>query len=435
MSEPRLPYLELDTWKAKAADGEAPTNVQLRKAITFEKAEELPDEPDTVRIVITTDDKDRQNDVIESAGWSLQEFLANPIVTFAHSYSEPPVGRSPRIEQQPHKLIGFPEFTPKDLYPFGHMIGQMVRQGFLNAASVGFSPIQWRFDEELHGVRFYEQSLLEFAIVPIPANAGALVEARSLGIDLTPLKAWAEQALDLCAGAGLWVPRADLEVAYCTLNEGKLISIPTTEVILRSGRVLSAKNETAVRDAVASMEGGITRLKDVLNALPAPPDEDQEDEEDALVGEAFHWEAIKQEGWTVQTLIFPKAKWSKADAQQWCRDHDYKDGVDETGDSYRMRQRDPGAFARLRTICLTPTDTNPGDEACRIKAVGGPLKSLAPEDLPVKDLPAVQDLDGEYVELADEPEEGLMDLTREELAALIREQMRASIMAVTGRLD
>jgi hypothetical protein len=359
------------------------------------------------------------------------------VVLFAHDYASLPIGVSDAVFAEGDRLISLDSFAPPEVSAFADMVYQLMThpKRFLRASSVGFRPLEYTLDQERMGINFLRSELVEHSVVPVPDNPRALVEARSLGIDLTPLKAWAEQALDLCAGAGLWVPRADLEVAYCTLNEGKLISIPTTEVILRSGRVLSAKNETAVRDAVASMEGGITRLKDVLNALPAPPDEDQEDEEDALVGEAFHWEAIKQEGWTVQTLIFPKAKWSKADAQQWCRDHDYKDGVDETGDSYRMRQRDPGAFARLRTICLTPTDTNPGDEACRIKAVGGPLKSLAPEDLPVKDLPAVQDLDGEYVELADEPEEGLMDLTREELAALIREQMRASIMAVTGRLD
>jgi hypothetical protein len=339
MSESRFPYIELDTWKAKAADGEAPTNVQLRKAITFEKAEEIEGEPDTLRITITTDEQDRQNDVIEMAGWSIQDFLLNPIVTFAHSYSDPPVGRSPRIEQQPHRLVGFPEFTPKDLYPFGYMIGQMVRQGFLNAASVGFAPIQWRFDEELHGVRFYEQRLLEFAVVPIPANASCLVEARAAGLDLTPLKAWAEQALDLCEGAGLWVPRADLEVAWFTLEGDKLIVMPhASDMQLKRGRVLSAKNETAVRDAVGAIENATARLQTLLDALPQP-------------------------------------------------------------------------------------DNSPDDEEA----------STTPEE--GKTLPAPQEIAGEYIELADEPDDGRIDINPEDLAAAIRDHLRASLMAVTGRLD
>jgi len=57
---------------------------------------------------------------------------------------------------------------------------------------------------------------------------------------------------------------------------------------------------------------------------------------------------------TIQTLIFSKEKFSKAEATKWCQDHDYKTGVDETEDSYRIRQRDPGDFAdgsfRTKTI-------------------------------------------------------------------------------------
>lgn len=80
------------------------------------------------------------------------------------------------------------------------------------------------------------------------------------------------------------------------------------------------------------------------------------------------------DGFVTQTLIFPKDKWdSVSAAKKWARDHDYKDDVDETEDSWRMRQRSPGDFERLRTICINPgTDTALND--CNVKAVGGPLK-------------------------------------------------------------
>lgn len=47
---------------------------------------------------------------------------------------------------------------------------------------------------------------------------------------------------------------------------------------------------------------------------------------------------------TVQSLIFPKERWTKEEAAAWCKDHDYRAEVDETGDSLRYRQRDPGEF-------------------------------------------------------------------------------------------
>jgi hypothetical protein len=53
-----------------------------------------------------------------------------------------------------------------------------------------------------------------------------------------------------------------------------------------------------------------------------------------------------------QTLIFSKAEFPKReDAVKWAREHDFRtDKVDETESSWRLRQRDPGDFARFRTI-------------------------------------------------------------------------------------
>jgi hypothetical protein len=71
----------------------------------------------------------------------------------------------------------------------------------------------------------------------------------------------------------------------------------------------------------------------------------------------------------VQTLIFNKAQFPKReDATKWARDHEFRaDKVDETDNSWRLRQREPGEFARFRTIPMTEG----------VQAVIGPLKSGA----------------------------------------------------------
>ena len=68
----------------------------------------------------------------------------------------------------------------------------------------------------------------------------------------------------------------------------------------------------------------------------------------------------------IQTLIFSNAEFSKEQAMKWAKDHQMKAGVDETGDSFRLRQKDPGNFDpnSFRTIELTKG----------IKAVVGHLK-------------------------------------------------------------
>lgn len=70
----------------------------------------------------------------------------------------------------------------------------------------------------------------------------------------------------------------------------------------------------------------------------------------------------------VQTLIFAKETFKKKEeAVKWAIDHGFKNnGVDETADSFRLRQREPGDFddATFRTIDLTDG----------VKAVVGKLK-------------------------------------------------------------
>lgn len=55
----------------------------------------------------------------------------------------------------------------------------------------------------------------------------------------------------------------------------------------------------------------------------------------------------------IQTLIFPKERFTEAEAKRWAKDNGYRSaGVDETGSSYRIRQESPEKYVRLRTISL-----------------------------------------------------------------------------------
>lgn len=65
--------------------------------------------------------------------------------------------------------------------------------------------------------------------------------------------------------------------------------------------------------------------------------------------------AAKKSSTKVQTLIFSKSSFTRKKAQAWAKTHDFKSGgVDETEDSYRIRQRDPSRFLSdsFRTVKL-----------------------------------------------------------------------------------
>lgn len=159
-----------------------------------------------VEFVITDESVDRMSDVIKLDGWDVKDFLNNPVVLWAHSHFDVPVGKAITLDilTAQKQIRSVTQFTPRDLSEFGYMVYQMYVQRFLNAVSVGFQPKEYTWvssdtDEERArrgGIDFLKQSLLEYSTVPVPANPNALAVARSAGIDTAPMKAWAERVLD-----------------------------------------------------------------------------------------------------------------------------------------------------------------------------------------------------------------------------------------------
>ena len=197
-------FLNRDQWAAWAKNQPAqvdPMQVPLiRKNLTCEIVE-CDSDPATgmmdLEFVLSTAAVDREHDIIEVEVWTTDNFEKNPVVLWAHSYGQPPVGKAIKTWSDDGALRGRVRFTPRDMNPFGHMIYQMVQGGFLNAVSVGFQPHEYVFNDEHGGYDFKVQDLLEFSIVPVPANPEALIAASvDAGIDLAPMQEWAKGILD-----------------------------------------------------------------------------------------------------------------------------------------------------------------------------------------------------------------------------------------------
>jgi len=114
---------------------------------------------------------DRQGDVVEVEGWDLKDFKKNPVLQWAHDHSVLPVGKAEKIwvegKGKSAKLMFKPVF--QEVTEMGRAIKQLFEQGFLNAFSVGFQPV------DADGNRFTKQKLLEISVVNVPANPEALM--------------------------------------------------------------------------------------------------------------------------------------------------------------------------------------------------------------------------------------------------------------------
>jgi HK97 family phage prohead protease len=118
-------------------------------------------------------------DSISAAGWELDSYRRNPVVLWAHDSNSPPIGKMTSVFISGDRLIGDVRFAPLEVYEFADQIYRLITAGYIKSGSVGFIPIDYKFsDSRSGGIDFKRQELLEFSIVPVPANANALIEAR-----------------------------------------------------------------------------------------------------------------------------------------------------------------------------------------------------------------------------------------------------------------
>ncbi len=149
----------------------------------------------TVSFVASESSPDRSGDTVQASGWKLDNFKKNPVLLWAHSHYDPPVGKVGSIAVVGEQLIADRcVFTSDEENKFGADVGRMVKAGFLNTVSVGFMPLKWelRYDGEGNflGYNFIEQELLELSVVPVPAHPNALVASKAFA---EQLRSWVSE--------------------------------------------------------------------------------------------------------------------------------------------------------------------------------------------------------------------------------------------------
>lgn len=277
----RPAVVDLSTWKAQARAGAAPADAVLRKGYTADHIKADEGDSRKVTFTISTGAVDRDHDTLKVDGWNLDSYLKNPVVLWAHNYYGLPIAQAESVKKTGGALKATALFATADLNPLAESVYQMLRSGFLRATSVGFRPMKYVYNEDQGGFEFSEQELLEFSVVPVPANPQALMDAKAAGIDMAPVKGWAEQVLDGME-PGLWVPKAQALAAMKALGEPRIVvpafdpgpCIASAKAALeKRGRTLSAANEARVRAAADAAAAIGVVLEEVLAQVAESDDE------------------------------------------------------------------------------------------------------------------------------------------------------------------
>lgn len=243
----------------------------------------------TLRFVGSTETADRDKDIIEVAGWQLENYQKNPVFLWAHQYGQPPIGKAINVIKDVNnkQLIFDIQFATADVYPFADTIYKLYKGGYMSATSVGFmtKKFKTRDDDEVlelpewrRGYRIIEAELLELSAVPVPANPEAIITARSKGI----------------------IDDASIKLLQPGLVDLDGILDTTKSYQQKAGAALSAANQSLLITALDALEeladnAGVSRGDDDDNDdddnTPEPP-EPGEPEGDGCKPPKKSWEQI-----------------------------------------------------------------------------------------------------------------------------------------------
>ncbi|MHB1001271.1 MAG: HK97 family phage prohead protease [Armatimonadota bacterium] len=153
---------------------------------------------------ITTNDIDRDSEILVPQGGMLDQYRENPVVLWSHDYSQPAIGKATALEVTSDGIRAKTAYADTDR---AQEIWSLVKGGFIRTASVGILPVEyvdkgtknwptavqkysqdWSVDKSYfdQADRIYTKwLLLEYSIVNIPANPGALIEAVGKGFSVS----------------------------------------------------------------------------------------------------------------------------------------------------------------------------------------------------------------------------------------------------------
>lgn len=159
--------------KQKIAKREVGEKVTLTLPFDSASTKDLGD--GVLEAVITTSSVDRHRENILTTGIDTTAYMQNPVVLWGHDYEGLPIGKTIKLTETKNKIKARFQLAV-DIFPFAKTVYDLVANGYINAVSIGGVVRQWSEDY----MTIEEMEMVEFSVVPIPANPEALITSRSL---------------------------------------------------------------------------------------------------------------------------------------------------------------------------------------------------------------------------------------------------------------
>jgi HK97 family phage prohead protease len=128
---------------------------------------------------VTTSDVDRMGESIDTSGINTKTYMNNPVVLYGHDYQGLPIGKTLKLSTSKDPATGIKNKLSATFqlaineYPFAATVAAMIKGGYLNAVSIGGIVKQW----DPTFTKIEQMEMVEFSVVPVPANPNALIGA------------------------------------------------------------------------------------------------------------------------------------------------------------------------------------------------------------------------------------------------------------------
>jgi HK97 family phage prohead protease len=114
-------------------------------------------------------------------GIDFTAFLKSRTVLFNHDHDQP-VARAVSVERTNNGLRALAQFPAPGIDSLSDRVYGLIKSGVINAASIGFIPLEVERRESRLGTAGFtikEAELLEFSFVSVPSNRESLINERS----------------------------------------------------------------------------------------------------------------------------------------------------------------------------------------------------------------------------------------------------------------
>lgn len=136
----------------------------------------------TFKVIATSDNVDRDGDILTLDGWDVANYLKNPVILANHEYEiEKIIWKATKIYQEGKNIIV--EWVFSQVSEMWKLANALYNEGMLKAVSVWF--IQKEREEEKVTIK----ELLELSFVAVPANP------RAISLDWKTFEQWVQKGL------------------------------------------------------------------------------------------------------------------------------------------------------------------------------------------------------------------------------------------------